>query len=222
MPADLAIALLGGERLAGPLSQRTGAEVVATSEQDHLEVAEELGRAGGLVVGLATVPWPTAADLHAHGSATLPAYTGVVSWHALGRLHELLAQAVAPGARGGAHVLITAPDPGEDTDAADVQFLREVAEGISRHVELPSRSIAWRGETRTPTAVTALESVVQAHGRRDIVECPVAPGTGADPRLAAAAERLGARLTTVDLGRVALLEVLTVVVDTVAGHEGVT
>jgi hypothetical protein len=220
VPAEVAVALLGGRRVARALGERSGVTVVATTEEDHLVVARRLGADAALVIGLATVPWPTLEELHAQGSATLPAYAGVVSWHALPRLHERLAQAVAPGVAAGAHVLITAPDPGPDTDPSDVVFLREVAEGIARFVDLPSRSVAWRGVTRTPTAVTALESVVEAHGKRDVLECPVAPGTGADPALARTAERLGARLSTVDLGQATLVDVLDEVVRTVSGHEG--
>jgi hypothetical protein len=216
---EVAVALLDGAPLAGPLAQRTGVHVEATTMADHLEVAGRLGVDDTLVIGLAAVPWPVAPDLHAEGSATLPAYTGVVSWHALPSLLDVLAEAVAPGARAGAHVLVTAPDPGSDTDPGDLMFLREVAEGVAARVDLPSRSVAWRGDTRTPTAVDALTSVVEAHGKRDVVECPVAPGTGADPQLTATAERLGARLTCVDLGRSTLLDLLTEVVDTVAGHE---
>jgi hypothetical protein len=193
---------------------------VPTTTADHLEVAERLGAGGTLVVGVATMPWPIAPELHAEGSATLPAYTGVVSWHAFPDLHERLAQAVAPAAAAGAHVLVTAPDPGPETDPADVTFLREVAEGIAAHVDLPSRSIAWRGHGRTPTAVTALNSLVDAHGRRDVVECPVAPGIGADADLQGEAERLGIRLTTADLGTGTQLDLLAGVVRTVADHEG--
>jgi hypothetical protein len=219
-PAAFAVALLDGAPLAGPLAERTGVVVEPTTADDHLEVADRLGADAALVIGLTAVPWPVAPDLHAEGSGTLPAYTGVVSWHALPSLLDVLAEAVAPGARLGAHVLVTAPDPGPDTDPADVLFLREVAEGISARVELPSRSIAWRGDTRAPTAVDALTSVVEAHGKRDVVECPVAPGTGADPALTSAAERLGARLTCVDLGRATLVELLAEVVATVVGaHE---
>jgi hypothetical protein len=217
--ADIAIALLNGGDLAGPLSERTGAPVTATDPATHLDVAHRLGLGGALVVGLASVPWPVLPELHAEGSATLPAYTGVVSWHALPGLLDALAEAVAPGARSGAHVLITAPDPGPDTEPGDVVFLREVAEGISARVDLPSRSVAWRGSTRTPTAADAVTSLVEAHGRRDIVEVPVSPGTSADPQLAQTAERLGARLVCVDLGRATLLDLLTSVVRTVAGHE---
>jgi hypothetical protein len=142
-----------------------------------------------------------------------------VSWHALPALLDALAEVVAPAARMGAHVLITAPDPGPDTDPADVTFLREVAEGLAARVELASRSIAWRGTTRTPTAVDALTAVVETHGKRDVLECPVAPGTPADPALTAAAEGLGARLTCADLGRASQLDLLTAVVRTVAGYE---
>jgi hypothetical protein len=217
--SDLAIAMLGGKDLAGPLSERTGVPVAATDAETHLDVAHRLGLGGALVVGLATVPWPVLPQLHAEGSASLPAYTGVVSWHALPALLDALAQAAAPGARAGAHVLITAPDPGPDTEPGDLVFLREVAEGVAARVELSSRSVAWRGDTRTPTAVDAVTSLVEAHGRRDIVEVPVAPGTSADPALTATAERLGARLICADLGRATLLDLLTSVVRTVAGHE---
>ncbi len=217
--AELAIALLGGEDLAGPLSERTGVPVTATDVDTHLDVAHRLGLGGALVVGLASVPWPVSPELHAEGSASLPAYTGVVSWHALPALLDALAQAAAPGAKSGAHVLITAPDPGPETEPGDLVFLREVAEGIAARVELASRSVAWRGDTRTPTAVDALTSLVEAHGRRDIIEVPVSPGLSADPDLAATAERLGARLICVDLGRATLLDLLTTVVRTVAGYE---
>ena len=217
--SEVAVALLGGAGLDRALAERTGVPVTATTSEDHLDVAHRLGLDGALVVGLAAVPWPHAVELHAEGSATLPAYTGVVSWHALPALADALADAVAPGARGGAHVMVTAPDPGPDTEPGDVVFLREVAEALADRVQLTSRSIAWRGSTRAPTAADALRSVIEVHGHRDVLECPVAPTTGGDPDLLAVAEELGARFTTVDLGRATLLDLLTEVVDTVAGHE---
>lgn len=217
--SEVAVALLGGAGLERALSERTGVHVTATTEEDHLDIAHRLGLDGALVVGLAAVPWPHAVELHAEGSASLPAYTGVVSWHALPALADALADAVAPGARGGAHVMVTAPDPGPDTEPGDVVFLREVAEALAERVQLASRSIAWRGTTRTPTAADALRSVIEVHGHRDVLECPVAPTTGGDPALLGLAEELGARLTTVDLGKATLLDLLTEVVDTVAGHE---
>jgi hypothetical protein len=220
-PRHLAVALLGGGRLASALGERTGCAVVGTTEDDHLMVAGDLGGPDTLVVGLAAVPWPTAVELHAEGSASLPAYTGVVSWHALPLLHDRLAEAVTPAAARGVHVLLTAPDPGPDTDPSDVAFLTEVAEAVAARAPMRSRSVAWRGTTRTPTAVDALTSLVEAHDKRDVLELPVAPGTTADPALQAAAERLGARLTCVDLGQATLLELLVAVVLTVAEHEGI-
>jgi hypothetical protein len=219
-PQRLAVALLGSGRLAPALAKRTGCTVVATTEADHLAVAADLAAPDTLVVGLAAVPWPVAVELHAEGSASLPAYTGVVSWHALPLLHDRLAEAIAPAAARGRHVLLTAPDPGPDTDPSDVAFLTEVAEAVASRVSLASRSVAWRGDTRTPTAVDALTSLVEAHDKREILELPVAPGTTADPDLQVAAERLGAHLTCIDLGQATLLELLTAVVTTVAEHEG--
>lgn len=219
MSQRIAVALLGGRDLAAALQRRCGVPVVASTPDDHLEVAAELAIDDTLVVGLASVPWPTAPQLHAEASASLPAYTGVVSWHALPALHAALAHAVEPAVDAGAHLLVTAPDPGADTEAGDLRFLREVAEAVDTRVSAPSRSIAWRGTTRTPTAVDALTSLVEAHGKHDVVECPVAPATGADPQLAAAAETLGVRLGCADLGTATLIELLTEVIGTVAEHE---
>ena len=218
--SELAVALLGGARNATALAERTGAEVVATTVDDHLEVARRLGEAGRMVAGVAEAPWPSHEDLHERASATLPAYTGVVAWHALPLLLDQLAQAVAPAAAAGAHLLVTAPDPGPEAEPSQLVFLREVAEGIATRVELPSRSVAWRGTTREPTAVSALATIVEAHGKDLVVECPVAPGTGADPQMTAEADRLGARLSCVDLGRATRIEMLAAVVETVAAHEG--
>lgn len=214
------MAVLDGHAVAGPLRNRLGAEVFPTTEEDHLEVAAELGERAAHVVGLAAAPWPRAADVHAEGSGRLPAYTGVVSWHALPSLVDRLAEVAAPGVANGAHLLVTAPDPGPTVAAEDLTFLREVAEELEARLAPRSRSIAWRGESRQPTAATALRTLGEAHGERDVVECPVAPGTTADAELLEIAEELGMRLTCVDLGRATLVDLLAEVVSTVAAHEG--
>ncbi len=218
MADPLAVALLGEPRTAAALQERLRCRVVATTEPDHLAAAAALDVE--LVIGLAEVPWPTAERLHAQGSADLGAYTGVVSWHALPTLHDRLAEVAEPAVAAGAHLLVTAPDPGPDAAPGDVAFLREVAEALAHRLRPTSRSLAWRGVTRTPTASDALASLAEAHGRRDVVEVPVAPGTAADPELARDAERLGMRLTCADLGRGVRVELLAEVVGTVAGHEG--
>lgn len=218
--ARVAVALLGAAHLVDDLAARTGAEVVATTPDDHVARAQELGTDATLVVGVAGTPWPQHADLHEAASQASPVYRGVVAWHGLPVLLDALAQAAAQGVARGAHVLVTAPDPGSEAAPEDVVFLREVVEHIAARVHLASRSIAWRGTTRTPTAADALTSVVEAHAKHDVVEIPVAPGTPADPTLLRTAERLGARLTTADLGRGALLDALAGVVATVRAHEG--
>ena len=219
MTSPAAVALLGAPRTASALAQRLGLPVSATTEDTHLDVAAELD--ADLVIGMAEVPWPTAEHLHAQGSAELGSYTGVVSWHALPRLHEHLAEVAAPAVAAGAHLLVTAPDLGPEAAPTDVMFLREVAEALTQRLQPRSRSIAWRGTSRTPTASEALVSLTQAHDRADVVEVPVAPGSSADPMLEREAERLGVRLTCADLGAGVLVELLAEVVGTVAGHEGI-
>lgn len=213
-----AVALLGDARTAAALERRLGWVVAATSESDHLAVAA--GLEADLVIGVAAVPWPTAEELHAQASADLGAYTGVVSWHALPTLHDRIAEVAAPAIQAGAHLLVTAPDPGPEALPSDVTFLREVAESLTSRLQPTSRSIAWRGSTRTPTATDALTSLVEAHGRADVVETPVAPGTTADPELVALADGLGIRMTCADLGAATQIDLLAEVVRTVAGHEG--
>jgi len=215
----VAVVLLDGQAVAKALAHRTGIPVVATRREDHRQVADELAQRHDLVVGLATVPWPTGHELHAACSESVAGYTGVVSWHGLPDLHESLAEVVEPAVRAGAHLLVTAPDPGPATDPQDLVFLREVAAGVAGQVAAASTSIAWRGTTRTPTARDALTSVVEVHGRRDVIECPVAPGTTSDPDLEALARRLGARLSCADLGQPALVALLGRVVTTVTGHQ---
>ena len=221
--AEVALALLDGGRdraVLVALAGRVSGEVVATTRDDHLRRVQELAERHDLVVGVARTPWPQHADLHALVGAEVARYRGVVSWHGLPTLLTALAQAAANGAQAGAHLLVTAPDPGERATPEEVTFLREVAEAIAGQVDPgASTTIAWRGGTRTPTAADALTSLVTVHGRRDVVEVPVAPATAADPQLLAVAEQLGARLTCVDTSRTVLRDALTAVVATVAEAE---
>lgn len=219
--ADVAAALLGdgGAAVGDALAAAAGATVVGTTRDDHVAVVTELARDHDLVVGMTRTPWPQHADLHEATGGAVSAYRGVVAWHALPRLLEALAQAAAPGAKAGAHLLVTAPDPGPDASPEELTFLREVAEGVAARVDDTSTSIAWRGGSRTPTAVDALTSVLTVHGRRDVVEVPVAPGTAVDASLLAVAEEHGARLTTVDVSTGVLVDCLAAVVATVREHE---
>jgi hypothetical protein len=215
----VAVAVLDGHRVVGPLAERTGHQVVATGDADHLEVVTSLAADAALVIGVATTPWPQRADLHADVSERVPGYRGVVAWHGLPLLLDALAQAAANGVAAGAHLLVTAPDPGPDALPEELTFLREVVEQVAARTDATARSIAWRGETRTPTAADALTSVLTVHGKRDVLELPVAPGTTADPRLLAVAEEHGGRLTTVDLRAELVVDVLASVVETVSAAE---
>lgn len=219
-PHRIAVAILdGGARLAERLAERAGHVVAATTSDDHLDVVRALAVDADLVVGVARTPWPQHAELHASTAGAVTDYRGVVAWHGLPLLSEALAQAAANGVQAGAHLLVTAPDPGPDASAEELTFLREVAEQVAERTGATGRSIAWRGTTRTPTAVDALTSVLTVHGRRDVVEVPVAPGTPVDPALLAVAETHGGRLTTIDLAGSFVLEALTAVVATVAQVE---
>jgi hypothetical protein len=216
----VAVAVLDGDRLADRLASRCGHPVVATTRDDHVGTVQRLaGDGAALVVGVARTPWPQHADLHALTADAEPAYRGVVAWHGLPLLGEALAQAAVNGVRAGAHLLVTAPDPGPDATPEELTFLREVAEDLAQRTDATARSIAWRGATRSPTAVDALTSVVTVHGRRDVVEVPVAPGTPADPALLAVAAEHGARLTTIDVRAGFVLEALAAVVATVVAAE---
>ncbi|WP_052668198.1 hypothetical protein [Nitriliruptor alkaliphilus] len=216
----LAVAVLDGDRMAEPLAARSGHQVAATTPDDHGDVVRRLVSEGAdLVVGVARTPWPQHTELHSSTAAAVAAYRGVVAWHGLPLLSEALAQAAVNGVQAGAHLLVTAPDPGPDATPEEVTFLREVAEQVAERTGATGRSIAWRGTTRTPTAVDALTSVLTVHGVRDVVEVPVAPGTPADPQMLAAAEAHGGRLTTIDLAASFVLEALTAVVTTVAQVE---
>ncbi|MEX1176828.1 MAG: hypothetical protein WEB09_00065 [Nitriliruptor sp.] len=218
-PARIGVAVLGGERLGRALALATGHEVRATAPDDHLEVVRQLSESVALVVGVAPTPWPQHAELHAAVSEQVPAYRGVVAWHGLPLLLDALVQAAANGVEGGAHLLVTAPDPGPDAAPEEVVFLREVTEQVAARTGATARSLAWRGTTRTPTAVDALTSVLTVHGRRDVLELPVAPGTPADPQLLEVAAEHGGRLTTVDLRAGFVTDALAAVVATVAAEE---
>jgi hypothetical protein len=215
----VAVVVLGGQRLGGPLAERSGHEVTATTVDDHLDVVRAVADGAALVVGVASTPWPQHAELHAATSDAVPAYRGVVAWHGLPLLLDALAQAAANGVAGGAHLLVTAPDPGPEAAPEELTFLREVAEQVAARTDATARSIAWRGTTRTPTAADALTSVLTVHGRRDVLELPVAPGTPADPALLAVAEEHGGRLTTADLRAGFVVEALAGVVRTVVAAE---
>jgi hypothetical protein len=219
-PARTGVAVLDGGRIAGLLAERSGHRVVATSPDDHARTVRQLADGGlDLVVGVARTPWPQHAGLHADVADEVVVYRGVVAWHGLPSLSEALAQAAVNGVRAGAHLLVTAPDPGPAAAPEEVTFLREVAEQVAERTGASSRSIAWRGTTRTPTAVDALTSVLTVHGRRDVIEVPVAPGTPADPALLAVAEAHGGRLTTIDLAASFVVDALAAVAATVARAE---
>lgn len=220
--ADLAIALLDGAdgaAIGAALAGEARATVACTTPGDHLAAVADLAADHDLVVGVARTPWPQHAEVHEAAGRATARYRGVVAWHGLPRLLDALAQAAAPGAKAGAHLLVTAPDPGPGATPDELTFLRQVAEQVAARVDDTSTSIAWRGGTRAPTAVEALTSVLTVHGKRDVVEVPVAPGTGTDRSLLDVAEQHGARLTTVDVSTAVLVDALAGVASTVAAHE---
>lgn len=180
----------------------------------------------GLVVGVATWPWPVAPGRHRPAHDRLAAagtpYYAVETWHRHPTFIDALAGAIGAARTAtadDAHVLFTAPGPAEAPAPDQVVFLRETAEDVSSRVGIEQRSIAWTGGRTRPTVAAALEALGQAHGRTVVVRCSLDPHDDAAIEAAAAAAALGITLVDAVLAPTDLAATLADVVATVVEHE---
>lgn len=198
-------ALVGAVARADDLGEVRGLEVVSAG----LEVpgaCARLAEVADTVVGLGARPWPGWSQGHAAAHDALGEtadYWAVETWHGLPALHDALVTAVGPRWRDGSRVVVTAPDvvvrplPPEQR-----VLLRDVAEALhERTGTRPTVAVDRSPEQDpvTPTAVTTVETLAEAHGADRVVRLSLAPGDGPDPDVTAAAGRVGVELTDVAL-----------------------
>lgn len=224
MTHTLTVVLLDGEAYASSLADTLNLPVVSAQvDTFDADVARATGDAR-YVIGLSAWPWLAHAATHTELSQRFAQYRGVGSWYGLPQLADLLAGVLAPAVNADAHVLFTAPDPGDDASADTLTFLPRLAEQVTRQVNPRSRSIAWQGHSRKPSVIDAIDALVAAHDVSHIVECPVVPGVAGDARLREQAEQRQLGYTAVDLGVASRVGMLATVVNMVADTEwgGVT
>jgi hypothetical protein len=200
------------DRVVGALATGEGLGEVrhverATGSADLATACRRLAETCDLVLGLPAPPWPGFGDRHAAARDALGEvpYWAVESWHGLPTLGPALADAVAAAVAGPEdRVLLTAPDAAVVRLPAEQRvFLREVAEALdtaldgraARPTVAVDRSPAT--DAVTPTAMTTLVTLADAHGATRVVRCSLAPADGADPQVTAAA--VTTRLELVDV-----------------------
>lgn len=218
------VTLIGADdQLRGAVAELAPDLAVVTAGQEPPELRG--------VVGIAVVPWPGQGGAHADLRESFdPPYWAVESWHRHPAFLTALQGAVAaarvrlpePDA---AHVLVTAPDrAARDGAPEDRVFLREVTEALAQQEPAGRCTLAWDHspdeDPVTPTAVTVLRTLAEAHGRTAVVLAGVDPSRRHDPAVAAVAADLDLELVEVALDDAALASVLAAVADTVRLHEG--
>lgn len=219
MTHPFAVVLLDGELFVSALAKAVSKPVYAVTGATIGDTVRALAGETPCIVGLSAWPWPCHHETHQALGASYEAYRGVVSWHSLPGLTQALVDVLKAAVSHQAHVLFTAPDPGPDVAADTLMFLPQIAEQVSFQLNPRSRSIAWRGDKRQPSSAAALTALIDAHGAKTIVECPVVPGVGADETLRANAQARGVRLIATDLGVATRIGLLRQVVETVEQAE---
>lgn len=217
--ADLGEALVGAVAGADALGEVRAVEVAAGL--DEVVVAcRRLAEVCTVVIGMGAAPWPGWDDWHAaaHDALGDVPYWAVETWHGLPALHEHLAQALEERWREGTRVVVTAPDRAVRPLPPEQRVvLRDVAEAL--HAATGTRpTVAVDRSPQdtpvTPTAVTTVQTLAEAHGADRVVRVSLAPGDGPDPAVAAAAFAAGVSLTDVTLHRDDVVRLLLAVVTT--------
>jgi len=203
---ELAAALVGAVTRADDLGEVRAVEVAATGADVAL-ACQRLAEVAEVVIGLGHAPWPGFSDRHAtaHDALDPVPYWAVETWHGLPALHEHLVAAVGDRWHDGTRVLVTAPDAAvRELPPEERVVLRDVAEALhglteARPVIAVDRSPA--DGAVTPTAVTTVTTLSEAHGAERVVRVSLAPADGPDPAVAAAAFTAGIELSDVTLHR---------------------
>lgn len=202
----LGAALVGAVNAAQDLGEVRAVEV-APSVDDVALACRRLAEVCTVVIGLGAAPWPGWSERHAaaHEALGEVPYWAVETWHGLPALHDHLVAAVGERWHDGTRVLLTAPDTAVRALPPEERVvLRDVAEALhgatgARPVIAVDRS-PEEGAV-TPTAVTTITTLAEAHGAERVVRVSLAPGDGPDPAVAAAAFTAGIDLSDVTLHR---------------------
>lgn len=213
-------AVVGAVARADDLGEVRGLEVVAAG----LEVpgaCARLAEVADTVIGLGARPWPGWTEGHAAAHDALgdaADYWAVETWHGLPALHDALHDAVGERWRDGSRVVVTVPDAVVRRLAPEQRvLLRDVAEALhERSGTRPTVAVDRSPDEDpvTPTAVTTVETLAEAHGAGRVVRLSLVPGDGPDPAVTEAAGRFGVDLIDVALDAATHHQLLVEVVRT--------
>ena len=199
-------ALVGAVNGAEDLGEVRAVEV-APGLADVGVACQRLAEVCTVVIGLGAAPWPGWSERHAAAHEALGdvPYWAVETWHGLPALHEHLVAAVGERWHDGTRVLLTAPDDAVRVLPPEERVvLRDVAEALHDATDAKPVIAVDRSPDEgavTPTAVTTVTTLAEAHGAERVVRVSLAPGDGPDPAVAAAAFANGIALSDVTLHR---------------------
>ena len=202
----LGAALVGAVTRATDLGEVRAVETVGRTDVVGPACAR-LAEVAEVVIGLGAAPWPGWSVRHAvtHDALGEVPYWAVETWHGLPALHDHLVAAVGDRWHDGSRVLLTAPDAAvRELPPEQRVVLRDVAEALhERTGQRPVIAVDRSPEDGavTPTAVTTVTTLAEAHGADRVVRVSLAPGDGPDPAVAAAAFASGIQLSDVTLHR---------------------
>lgn len=199
-------ALVGAVARASDLGEVRAVEVVGRTEV-LAPACARLAEVATAVIGIGAAPWPGWSVRHAaaHDALGDIPYWAVETWHGLPSLHEHLVAAVGDRWRDGSRVLLTAPDHAvRELPPEQRVVLRDVAEAL--HERTGARPVIAVDRSPddgavTPTAVTTVTTLAEAHEVDRVVRVSLAPADGPDPAVAGAAFAAGVQLSDVTLHR---------------------
>ncbi len=204
--AELGTALVGAVTRAGDLGEVRAVEVAGGTDDVDL-ACRRLAEVCEVVIGIGHAPWPGFEAAHgvAHEALGDVPYWAVETWHGLPALHDHLVAAVGDRWHDGTRVLLTAPDDAVRPLPPEQRVvLRDVAEALHERTDARPVIAVDRSPDEgavTPTAVTTVTTLAEAHDADRVVRVSLAPGDGPDPAVAAAAFAAGVQLSDVTLHR---------------------